>query len=246
MGSPLRGTLVRCVDVGRIIAMRVRFRERWSPDARHLVSCLLLPSNRLAISMFLFFEFLSYAGLLLTVVGVIWLLTRLVRGKWRSAAIPALLTLVGITVFAFPMVYTRLAVDLGPHEQIVDSERHLTLTGWDRSGYDVLATKTDTVVLQMANADVTDETLRFLLPMSQLRELDINDSQVSDAGLGTIAELKSLRTLKLRATPITDQGFRDTLLHLPNLQQLDVRQTGILPETIAEWKQAQPGRRALQ
>jgi len=42
-------------------------------------------------------------------------------------------------------------------ERLVDGQAHLTLTGWDRDDYSVLQARPQTVVLQMANADVTDE-----------------------------------------------------------------------------------------
>jgi hypothetical protein len=62
---------------------------------------------------------------------------------------------------------------LGPLDKIVAGERHLTLTGWNQNDYAVIATRPDTIVLQMANADVTDQTLQFIKGMKNLRELDL-------------------------------------------------------------------------
>src|SRR5437899_2914318 len=72
-------------------------------------------------------------------------------------------------------------IERGPRDKLVDGERHLTLTGWDRTDYaDFLGRKPDAVVLQMANADVTDDTLALLADMTRLRRLDVSHSQVTD------------------------------------------------------------------
>jgi hypothetical protein len=126
--------------------------------------------------------------------------------------------------------------DLGPREKLVDGELHLTLTGWDRTDYSLLRTKPDTVVLQMANADVTDETLLYLEGMSRLRELDLNDSQITDAGLPLLARLPALQILRLRKTRVTDQGFREHLAGKSGLLELDLRQTEVTSKTLRTWK----------
>ena len=197
--------------------------------------------------MFLLYESLGYIGLLLMVIGFVWLMLCLFRRRWKRALWPTIVFLIGMVAFAYPIIKTRMAVvDLGPLDREVNGERHLTLTGWDRDDYSVLQTMTDTVVLQMANPDVTDATLNYLENMSQLSVLDLNDTQVSDAGLASLAKLASLKTLKLRATKITDIGFRDHLMKLPALKQLDVRQTEVDSASIDEWKAAGEGRRALR
>jgi hypothetical protein len=127
-------------------------------------------------------------------------------------------------------------LSLGPRERLVDGERHLTLTGWDRTDYSLLRTKLDTVVLQMANPDVTDETLQYLEGMSRLRELDLNDSQITDAGLPLVSRLPALRILRLRNTRVTDQGVRELLSGKSELLELDVRQTGVTSKTLRAWK----------
>ena len=45
---------------------------------------------------------------------------------------------------------------------MVDGQQHLTLTGSDRKDYSVLKLKQDVAVLQMANPDVTDQSLESL------------------------------------------------------------------------------------
>jgi hypothetical protein len=126
--------------------------------------------------------------------------------------------------------------DLGPRERLVDGEPHITLTGWDRTDYSVLRSKPDTVVLQMANSDVTDETLQHLDGMPRLRELDLNDSQITDAGLALLGRLPALQILRLRKTQITDQGFREHLAGKATLLELDLRETGVASKTLRTWK----------
>ncbi len=204
-------------------------------------------------------------GVVLAVVGYLWLLVRAWRIDWRwflaifllpiaipvfvlaqfrRAVAPALLLLVGTVLVTGTVgvnLYLAHQIDLGPREKIVDGERHITITGWDQStdDYLLLVTRRDTVVLQMANPDVTDQTLLYLTGLSELQELDLNDTQVTDRGLALVAELPRLRVLRLRGTKVTDQGFRDYLLGKDSLRELDVRETSIASKTMREWKKKQ-------
>ncbi len=95
---------------------------------------------------------------------------------WRRARLPLAVLVLGLVVGASPAVYSRLVpIDLGPREKLVDGELHITLTGWDQKDYSVLRARSDVVILQMANADVTDDTLQYLKGMEKLRELDLNN-----------------------------------------------------------------------
>ena len=107
------------------------------------------------------FEFILYAGILATIVGLLWLLAtawrtsvrrglavtlfpplipwQVVKG-WPRTRGPALLLAVGLLAAFFPLAYTRLApIDLGERVRIVEGEKHLTLTGWDRKDYAAIA-----------------------------------------------------------------------------------------------------------
>jgi len=97
----------------------------------------------------------------------------------------------------------------------------------------------------LANPDVTDETLKHLRGMSRLQELDLNDTQVTDAGLKLIAQLPKLQRLRLRGTRITDAGFRESLMPLELLRNVDVTRTAVKGSTLREWKKAQTGREYL-
>lgn len=132
--------------------------------------------------------------------------------------------------------YLTRFVDLGPREKRVDGELHITLTGWDGTDYAILQARPDTVVLQMANEDVTDQTLEHLRGLGKLRELDLNFTQVSDPGLRILKELPSLQIVRLRKTPITDQGFVDHLADKESLLEVDVRETDVKTKTMRDWK----------
>lgn len=137
-------------------------------------------------------------------------------------------------------------IDLGPRERIVDGQRHITLTGWDQHDYAILRQRPDVAVLQMANPDVTDETISQLRTLTQLEELDLNDTQITDAALSTLAELPKLARLRLRGTQFTDDGFRQHLAGKDSLLELDVRDTAVASKTMREWKKANENRKYLK
>jgi Leucine Rich repeats (2 copies) len=184
---------------------------------------------------------------LLPPVGLLYLLFNLRRMKG-----PAVVLLLGGLITAAPFAVNYYAlhfIDLGPRAKTVDGELHLTLTGWDLPASEyplVLAYRKDAVVVQMANPDVTDATLEYLSKMENLRELDLNDTQVTDAGLAVIAKLPSLKSLRLARTKITDAGFRQHLLPLEGLTELDLTRTPVKGPTAREWKAAKPGRKILR
>ena len=192
-----------------------------------------------------------------TIVGMIafwWLVERVVRvflsrKPWSTLKRPAILLFVSVLLTGLPLAVnfamTHLS-SLGPLDKMVSGERHLTLTGWDQKDYSVIATRPDTILLQMANPDVTDETLQYLSGLTQLRELDLNNSQVTDKGLETISDLPNLRDLRVARTKITDEGFRQHLFEKKTLVNLELTGTSVASKTIREWKAADPDRKALK
>ncbi len=200
-------------------------------------------------------EYIFYVGVISLVLGVLIALIQFVAVRvfrasqeriWTLKIWPALLTSLGIICLTLPAAVTRFApVDLGKHDVRVEGERHVTLTGWDQKDYSVLARISDAVVLQMANEDVTDETLKSLSGMQSLRELDLAGAKISDAGLKELAGLGALEKLILSRTSITDAGLLPLLDKLPKLKQLDVRETGVTPAVLRPWLKGIEGRRAL-
>jgi len=197
--------------------------------------------------MYTIFELLFIGGVLIVGLAAVWLVARVLRRKGRMAA-PLMMVVLGVSIACVPVVYTRFIsqVDLGEREKIVDGERHLTLTGWDRDSYEFLRLKTDTVVLQMANPDVTDPILAYLSGMELLRELDLDNTQITDDGLKALETLPALEMLRLGGTGITDEGFRSSVMQLPKLKRLNLRDTQVSDDAIEAWKQSGQGRRALK
>ncbi len=166
---------------------------------------------------------------------------------FRRIRIPIWLLVLGGLLIGIPFGVNAIAgIDLGPRERMVDGQRHITLTGWDRHDYSILKLRPDVAVLQMANPDVTDETLNHVRGFAQLQELDLNDTQITDAGLVVLSGLPVLKTLRLRGTKITDDGFRRSLIGKDTLLELDVRDTAVASKTMREWKKARDGRQYLK
>jgi hypothetical protein len=212
--------------------------------------------------------YLQSGGVALTFIGWIWLIVRAFRHNrgWgtgifavppvafiftayhpRKGLVPLAVCLSSLLIAITPALYTLyVPVDLGEREKLVLGQRHLTLTGWDRRDYGLLRLKHDTVVLQMANADVTDETINLLRDMTVLEELDLNGTQVTDAGLAVLKDLPVLSRLRLARTKITNKGFADNLLAKDSLLSLDLSGTDVERQIIEQWRTAKPGRRALR
>jgi Leucine Rich repeat len=168
------------------------------------------------------------------------------RHQLSAILLPAILAM-SVLVAVTPALYTLyVPLDLGPLEMMVEGQRHLTVTGWDRKDYSFLRLKPDIVVLQMANPDVTDSTLENLKGLKNLKELDLSDTQITDAGLLALKDLPALEALRLARTKITDQGFRTALLSKESLLKLDVQKTGVRAETIKDWREKNPNRQAHQ
>lgn len=209
------------------------------------------------------------AGLLLAAVGWLWLLVRVfaagfwwglgvfllpplvigfVGARFQRARVPLAVLLLGCLVFATPLAvnaYVLRHLDLGPYVRVVEGERHVTLTGWDRDDYSVLLHLPDTVVLQIANADVTDATLDYVVPLKHLEELDLSDSAITDAGLARLVALPKLLKLRLKGTAITNDGLASFLEAKPELIALDVRETAAKPSLLRAWKKERDGRQVL-
>jgi|688.fasta_scaffold359572_1 hypothetical protein len=209
---------------------------------------------------------LVLSGLLLSTAGLLWLVARVVglglgglglrglglgRMAGRPSASrrrflnPALLLAAGLVIGAVPFVSQRayLAIHgLAERERIIDGERALTLTGWDRSDYSILATRPDVAILEMSNPDVTDETLAVLRNLPRLKELSLDDSAVTDRGLAVLAGLPALESLRVARTKITPDGVAAFLASPPpRLRQIDVSGNGIQAEILRAWKEAGGG-----
>jgi hypothetical protein len=151
-----------------------------------------------------------------------------------------MVVLLGLILGAVPFAYGHgyeLIFGLGERERMLNGERHLVLTGWDRPTYDILKSRTDTVVLELANVNVNDETLMLLKPFSRLRELTLNDSSITDAAFVTLKDLKSIESLRLARTGITKEGLAEFLSDPPpRLKEIDVSGNSISASALRKWK----------
>jgi hypothetical protein len=199
------------------------------------------------------------AGLLLIAIAVVWLIVRTFRQRpllglgsilfppalipfairnRQALKVPLRLLLLGGVLAGGALTAGRMVgrfPPLGEREKMVD--------GWDRKDYALLREKTDATVVQMANLDVTDETVELLREFKKLRELDLNGSQLTDAGLAKVAALPALEILRIRATRVSDEGFQRYLFPKSTLHELDARETAISPKTLREWKNQDSERR---
>lgn len=192
-------------------------------------------------------------GVVLGVIGFVWLIVRQLdvwkrKSSEKRLQAPFSLLVVAALVAASPILINSLAPKskgLGALNPLVGEERHLTLTGWKRSDYQSIAPAIDTVVLQMANPDVKDSTLKYIADFKSLREIDLNNTQITDASLELFTKFPRLRDLRLANTKITDEGFRQHLMGKDSLMNLELTGTKVTAETIEEWKAAKPNRKTL-
>ena len=190
-----------------------------------------------------------FLGAILLLIGILWL----IRNAWRTRKWLGVLTfltapigplafglfrftqnkkaliliLIGLVVGAVPFAADRgyeFVFGLGERARVIDGERYLTLTGWDRDDYGaVLSRYNDVAVLEMGNPDVTDETLKLLVDLPKLKELTLSDTPITDAGLVTLAKLPTLESLRLQRTKITKEGVTTLLTNPPpKLIEIDV------------------------
>jgi hypothetical protein len=206
------------------------------------------------------------AGACLFAVGFVWFVVRAFRTgptwgfvalipgvnllfpicHFRQAAQPLVLMLIGGLVAATPyainaIVGERVSTDAKVEEK--QGEERITLTKARPEEYAILRDKKTFAVIQWANADVTDEHVEMLRGMTELRELDLNTAAITDRSLAVIATLPKLESLRIGCPGITDEGFRQHILPLANLKQLDL--TGakqVKRSTASEWTNAKPGR----
>lgn len=171
-----------------------------------------------------------------------------VAKHYRRVKRPCQLAIVAVVLIAVPFAVNAVVqrIDLGPREKIVDGETHITLTGWDGKDYTILRERPQVAVLQMANGDVTDQTLESLRGFRRLKEIDLNDTQITDAGLTILKDLPVLATLRLKGTKITDDGFQRELAEKETLMELDVRETAVASKSLRQWKNAKEGRKYLK
>ena len=152
----------------------------------------------------------------------------------------------GAAVAVAPIVINKfhlIEVEQKPIEKTVEGEPTLTVTGLKDFDYATLKEKPYLEVLQMANGDVTDQTLEYLKGMTKLRQLDLSNTQITDDGLKVLKELPKLEVLQLNGTKVTDDGVRQYIFPLESLMELSLQRTKVTKATRLEWRDAKEGRK---
>lgn len=173
------------------------------------------------------------AGATFLLLGLIWLLVVAFKtGFIKKALLPVLVVLLGAVIALFVpakgLFFPKPIQTTGVTEKKTDAqgnvEERLTLTGAKRDEYAKLKAAKYAVV-QWANADVTDDDAAALVEQSELRELDLSNSQVSDATLEKLAKMPKLTKLFASKTKMTADGVKKHVLDNPDskLTEIDFR-----------------------
>jgi hypothetical protein len=105
------------------------------------------------------------------------------------------------------------------HLQRLDQLRALDLSNNDSftdAYLDHLEGLTQLIQLDLSNTLITDNGLKQVAMMRQLQVLDIGDTSITDAGLEHIQRLDRLRSLNLERTQVSSEGVAKLQQVLPN------------------------------
>ncbi len=193
-------------------------------------------------------------GILL--IGLIWLLVVAFKtGFFLKALLPVLVILIGAAVALFIPAYNRIfpppTDTKGKEEQKKTEEgvmeERLTLTGAKREEYAKLVGK-KFAVIQWANADVTDDDAATLSDQTELREVKLNDSQVTNATLERLMKLPKLTKLYVARTKITPDAVVRLVFDNPasKVDEIDIGGLNVPGKAVRDWKNADKTRKANQ
>jgi len=176
---------------------------------------------------------------------------------FKKAIWPTLLMLLGMCLIAAPAVFLFLKGKEVSKDAVIQSvpaktnaapgadepELRLTLTAAKREDYAQLKSNKSFAVIQWANKDVTDDDSELLHGMVKLRELDLNDTAITDEALHVLEDMPKLEILRLARTKITEAGFKEHIEPMDTLMELDLRGTKVPAKSARDWKAAKPGRK---
>jgi hypothetical protein len=94
-------------------------------------------------------------------------------------------------------------------------------------------------VLNLARTKVTDDGLKSVEGLTNLRKLHLENTKIGDEGLTHLKNLSNLEYLNLYATQVTDSGLKN-LEGLKKLKSLYLWQTKVTPEGVDSLKKALP------
>ena len=189
-------------------------------------------------------------------IGLLWLLIVAFRtGFLKKALLPVFVVLLGAGMALSIPIYNRLyptpVQTTGAEEKKTNSEgvveERLTLTGAAREEYAKLKGGKKYAVVQWANKDVTDEDAAVLKEMAPLREIDLNDTVITDKTVEILMELKNLEVVRVERTAATISAVEKLPAALPKLRELYVR--GIVgakdSAALKTWKEADKTRKLI-
>jgi hypothetical protein len=192
---------------------------------------------------YLLIAFLASIAILILAVAV----GSLARISTTRGAV--ILGILGTLLIAGPIVYNKVfePIILARNRPVWvtqnDGKLQVTVTGIPNFDYDRLKEFETADVLQMANPEVTDETLKKLANFKMLKELDLSDTQVDDAGLEILKNCASLEKIRLANTKITDDGFRKHIMPRDWILEIDVSGTEVQGKTLRRWKAEKDNRK---
>ena len=93
--------------------------------------------------------------------------------------------------------------------------------------------------LNLAHTKVSDDGLKAVEPLKNLRRLHLENTKITDAGLTHLKNLSNLEYLNLYGTQVSDSGLSD-LEGLKNLRALYLWQTKVTPDGVEKLKKALP------
>lgn len=133
-----------------------------------------------------------------------------------------------------------LAMPLAQNTNLVEVDFNLLGDHVDDAQLNDLApVSTQVATLNLARTKVTDDGLKAVEPLKNLRKLHLENTKIGDAGLTHLKGLTSLEYLNLYGTQVTDSGL-EQLQGLKNLKALYLWQTKVTPAGVEKLKKALP------
>jgi hypothetical protein len=123
-----------------------------------------------------------------------------------------------------------------------DSQRDTSAWVLRHGGRVTLARLKHLRVLRLQGTFVTDAGLKHIAGLADLRELDLNDCRISDAGMQYLKRLTRLEKLRLAGSLVTNAGL-EVLWGKPALLTLDLRYTRVTRSGVSRLGTALPGAR---
>lgn len=123
--------------------------------------------------------------------------------------------------------------DSGPQDHVTTPTK--PETSWEDQIAAVKRGESDRI--EIAQSLIGDEHLPQLAELANLRELVLDKTKITDAGLAPLLKLTALEHLRLRGARITDQGFRE-ICQLRSLKRLNLPQADLTDAGLAELSSA--------